>query len=339
MSSSKEKIIEQAEGYLKGGRLDRAIKEYQRLVAEDPSDMRVRLKIADIYAKKREIPAAIKQYREVADAYSREGFHLKAIAVYKMILKLSPTLIEVNEKLGDLYRQVGLDNDAINQYYIVVSWYDSKGKVQEAMAVRQKIVAIDPSNTTGRIRLAEMLQSEGKMEESVREYEQVSEVLANRKDRDGLIEVYEKMLYLRPDNFEMLRNLCRIYFDKREFKRALLKIEAAPPEAKKDTDLIELWAEALLEDRQVDASRRKFKELYLAILIARDEERSARIYSRILQEFSDDQDYLNELIDARQGVGIEQGQVAPKYRQDFEKTEMIDLSRLDAKLDETTKKK
>jgi len=325
---SKEKIIEQAEKLIQSGKFDRAIKEYQKILAEDPSDMRAKLKLADIYARKKEIPTAIKVYREIADEYAEENFHLKAIAVYKTILKLAPTMIEINEKLGDLYHRVGLDNDAINQYYIVASFYDNKGMVKEAMEIRKKIIQIDPSNTTGRIRLAELMQADGKTEESVREYEKVEEILTAKKDRDGLIEVYEKMLYYRPENWEMLAKLCRIYFEKREFKKALRRIESAPAAVKKNLEVNELWAEALLEDRQVDASRKKFKELYSLSLEAKDAERSARIYSRALQEFSDDQDYLNELEEIRKGVGVEHTPTQPKYRQDFEKTEMVDLSKM-----------
>ena len=196
------------------------------------------------------------------------------------------------------------------------------------MEIRKKIIQIDPSNTTGRIRLAELMQADGKTEESVREYEKVEEILTAKKDRDGLIEVYEKMLYYRPENWEMLAKLCRIYFEKREFKKALRRIESAQAAVKKNLEVNELWAEALLEDRQVDASRKKFKELYSLSLEAKDAERSARIYSRALQEFSDDQDYLNELEEIRKGVGVEHTPTQPKYRQDFEKTEMVDLSKM-----------
>lgn len=326
---SKEKIIEQAEKLIQAGKYDKAIKEYQKLVSEDPADMRARLKIGDLYVRKKEIPMAIAVYREVADAYARENFHLKSIAVYKTILKLAPTMIEINERLGDLFRQVGLDNDAVNQYYIVATYYDGKGMLKEAMSIRKKIVDIDPSNTTGRIRLAELLQADGMTEESIREYEKTVEILTAKRDRDGLVEIYEKMLYFRPNDIEMLTKLCRIYFDKREFKKALRKIEATSPEIKKSLNVSELWAEALLEDRQVDASRRKFREIYASALEAHEAERAARIYSRILQEFSDDQDYLNDLEEIRKGIGANQPTAKPKFRQDFEKTEMVDLNKLE----------
>ena len=332
---SNEKVIEQAEKYVKSGKLDKAIKELKSVVTQDPANMRIRLKIADLYAKKKETAAAIKGYREVADYYTGEKFHLKAIAVYKSILKLNPSSIEINEKLGDLYREIGLNDDAVNQYYIVAGFYDSKGSSQEAMEIRKKIVEINPNNTTGRIRLAELMQATGKTDESMQEYERAAELLIQKKDRDGLIEVYEKILYHRPDNFPMLLDLCRIYFGKREFKKALRRIDAAPAPAKESAELMEIWCEVLLEDRQIDQARKKFRELYIKVLELRDADRSAKVYSRILQEFGDDLDYLSELNQLQQEVGISHQEAKPKHRQDFEKTEMVDLS----KLDECLKKK
>ena len=326
---SKEKLLEQAEKYAKDGKLDKAIKELQKLVATDPLDMRVRLKVADYYVKKKEIPLALKTYQEVADFYAKENFHLKSIAVYKTILKLNPSIVEINEKLGDLYRQVGLDDDAVNQYYIVAGYYDNKGMTLQAMAIRKKIVEIDPGNTTGRIRLAELLQASGKTDESLTEYHKAAELLASRKDREGLIEVYEKILYFHPENASMLIDLCRIYFDKREFKKLLKKVEGLPVPVRENPDVLELWAEALLEDRQVDAARRKYREYYAKILETGAAERAAKAYSRILQEFGDDQDYLKELAELQRGSGVTHEQAQPKHRQDFEKTDMIDLNKLE----------
>lgn len=331
---SKESIIEDAEKYIADGKYDKAIKEYEKLIAEDPSDMRARLKVGDLYAKKKEIPAALKIYREVADAYAKENFYLKAVAVYKTILKLSPTLIEMNEKLGDMYQKVGLQQDAVNQYHIVASYYDNKGKTKEAIEIRKKILASDPSNITGRIRLAELMQVEGDNENSYYEYEQAADILLKKSDREALTEVYEKMLFFKPDNLELLLQLVKIYFDKKDYKKALRRIEAAAPALKKDLRLQELWAESLLEDRQIDASRRKFKELYEEALKAQgsasDSERAARVYSRVLQEFGDDQEYLNEYAEVQKEVGAEATKATPKFREDFEKTETgIDLSKFD----------
>ncbi len=325
----KDKLISQAEKFVQEGKLDKAIKEYEKVVAGDSHDTRTKLKLADLFSRQKQTPKAVAVYREVGEQYMQDNFSLKAIAVYKTILKMSPTLIDINEKLGDLYRQIGLTADAINQYYIVAGSYDNKGLTRESMEIRQKIVELDPSNTTGRIRLAELMQAEGKTDDSYREYERVAEFMKNKKDRDGLAEVYEKMLHYRPENKKMLDELCKIYFAKRDFKKVLKKIESSPVALKDDLEIALLWAEALLEDRQIDMARKKFRVVFSNAVEAKKTELVAMIKSRLLQEFSDDEDYLREIEDISRQSPQPPPTVAPHHRQDFEKTEMVDLDSFD----------
>ncbi|MBI1909969.1 MAG: tetratricopeptide repeat protein [Deltaproteobacteria bacterium] len=326
---NKEKILSEAEKYIKENKLDKAIKEYQKIVAEEPADLRVKLKIGDLYARKKDLVRAIKGYREVADAYEKENFHLKAMAVYKTVLKLNPTLIEVNEKLGNLYRLVGLEQDAINQYLIVAGFYDSKGMSKEALAIRKKIVAIDPSSATSRVRLAELYQSEGEEEASVKEYERASDLYKRTNNLQGLVEVYEKVLFYRPNNITMLRALLKIYFEKKDFSKVIKRLEAVPEEVKKDLVLQQLWAETLVEMGQMEAARRRFKDLYKNCVDLKDEERAAQVYARMLREFADDEEYLKEMDQAREEAGFSHPILQASYRADLEGTQMVDLKQLE----------
>jgi tetratricopeptide (TPR) repeat protein len=335
---SKEKTLKSAEKYEQGGKLDKALKEYLKVFQEDSLDMRVQLKIADLYMKKKDLPHATQNYQAVAEFYTKEKFHLKAIAVYKTILKLNPTDTVMNEKLGDLFRQVGLIEDAVNQYYIVAGYYDSKGMLSEATEIRRKIIEIDPANTTGRIRLAELLQSSGQTDESLHEYEEAAKILRNKNDRSGLIEVYEKILYYRPDNAEMLKELCEIYFERREYKKALARIEAAPDASKEHLRVLELWCEALLVEHQVDQARKRFRDLYRKALEENNAEVAAKTYSRILAEFSDDEEYLTDLSQFQKEVGLEHKKGEAKFREDFESTQMVDLRQYQKEMDEAKKR-
>ena len=64
--TNKNKIINQAQKFIQKGQWDKAIKELQKLVAEDPSDVRTLLKLGDVYAKKGERDQATKVYKQVA---------------------------------------------------------------------------------------------------------------------------------------------------------------------------------------------------------------------------------------------------------------------------------
>src|SRR5262245_66563119 len=103
--------MEAAQKFVERGQTDKAIKEYLKVVQEDPKDVRVWLKVGDLYAKKGSKQEATETYLKVASFYSEQGFYLKAVAVYKQILKLEPRLVEGNIRLAEVYRQLGSLSD------------------------------------------------------------------------------------------------------------------------------------------------------------------------------------------------------------------------------------
>src|SRR6185369_2483410 len=113
--------MDAARKFVDKGQIDKAVKEYLRIVHEDPKDVRVWLKIGDLYAKKGSKQDAIDTYQKVARFYHEQGFYSKAIFVYKQILKLDPRLVDVILKLADLYRQSGYMNEAMQHYESVAA--------------------------------------------------------------------------------------------------------------------------------------------------------------------------------------------------------------------------
>src|SRR5262245_65616800 len=129
MAINKNKVMDAARKARNKGQVDKAIKKYLKIVREDPKDVRVWLKIGDLYAKKGAKPEATETYLKVAKFYSEQGFYLKAVAVYKQILKLDARLVEVNLKLAELYRQLGLISYAVfclkkknSSPYLLIGW-------------------------------------------------------------------------------------------------------------------------------------------------------------------------------------------------------------------------
>src|SRR3989338_4836746 len=176
MTAAKRDLIDEAEKYLKAGKYDKAVKQYQMVLATDPGDQRVRLRLAEVFAKKKDVSSAVKTLLEVAQVYLAGKFQLKAIAIYKNILKLNPGAVEVNDQLAALYAEMGMTDDAVHQYQIVATYHETKGEHAKAVASRRKIASLQPEEVTGRVRLAEILQREGKGDEAIREYEAVADL-------------------------------------------------------------------------------------------------------------------------------------------------------------------
>jgi tetratricopeptide (TPR) repeat protein len=202
------------------------LKDLLALSAQDPSDMRIKLKIGDLYFKKKDVVGGVAVLGEVADHYTREGFLLKAIAIYKNILKFSPGSVEFNEKLGELYSQMEMKADAAQQFQIVIHHYQSRRLPEEAIRACRKLTDAEPGNVQHRLKLAELLFNSGRQEESLHEYEKIARDLRREmKDLNTLTEVYEKILLKKPKEMGLLRELCVFYLKLKNPEKAIRKIE------------------------------------------------------------------------------------------------------------------
>src|SRR6202171_6111656 len=107
MAVTREQILQSAEKLLSRGKLDQALKEYLRVLEENPKDISTLNKVGDLYVRMNRPGESIPYFARIADFYSRDGFFLKAIAIYKKINKIDPARLEVYERLRDPYPQQG----------------------------------------------------------------------------------------------------------------------------------------------------------------------------------------------------------------------------------------
>ena len=88
-----------------------------KAVEKDPTNINLRLKLGDLYAKTGDKPAAIQEYTTAAVQYANDGYLVKAIAVNKIIVRLDPARQEALDRLSDLYFQRGITADPLVQSY------------------------------------------------------------------------------------------------------------------------------------------------------------------------------------------------------------------------------
>jgi len=322
---NKEKLLELARLLVEEGKYDRAIKEYEKIVAADPDDMRVKLRIAELHVKRKQIGDAIKVYREVAEAYTQQGFFLKSVTVYKNVLRLNPSLNDVNELLAELYEKMGLTKDAVRQYDLFAAALENKGEFEKVMELRKKIVDLMPDNNEARVKLAELYQREGLAEESIDQYEQLARQLeAKGGDESRLVELYEKVLSYRSDREDMLRRLVRIYYAKGEFKKTLKWLDFAKTLTPVDTELLAMQAEIYGRFNQLETSRSKYLALsdlyrekgdkekavealaHIAVLIAGEDERMMKRASEIGKGM--EEKFTKAMARIRKGVEVEEAE-------------------------------
>jgi tetratricopeptide (TPR) repeat protein len=304
---NKEKVMDAARKYVEKNQLDKAVKEYLRIVQEDPKDVRVWLKIGDLYAKKGSKQDATETYLKVARFYQDQGFYLKAVAVYKQILKLDPRLVDVNLKLAELYRQLGLLSDAMQHFEQVAGHFHREGNTKDALATVRQLVDLDPENIATRIKLAELYSKEGLVEEACREFNVASEQLRRQGRQDDFIKVSERLLWHKPENSSLNRELAGLYLRRNDPRRALQKLQVCFKADPRDVETLGLLAQAFQGLDQKAKTVSVLKELARIHVENRHRDKAEEVYTKILQFVPNDPDavqYLGEKAKKSTGGGM-----------------------------------
>jgi pilus assembly protein FimV len=292
LAFNKNKVMEVARRFADKGQLDKAIKEYLRVVQDDPHDVRVWLKIGDLYVKKGSKREATETYLRVASFYSEQGFFLKAVAVYKQILKLNPRLVEVNLKLAELYRQLGLMSDAMQHFEMVAGHFHREGKTKEALATVRQLVELAPDNVATRIKLAELYSKEGMNEEAVAEFGTACDYLRAQDREEDFVKVGERLLWHKADNVTLSRELASIYLRRNDARRALQKLQACFKSNPRDVETLELLAQAFQHLEQSAKTVSVLKEMARVLEEDGKRDRVADVYQRILRLAPNDRDAM-----------------------------------------------
>ncbi|HLV60549.1 MAG TPA: tetratricopeptide repeat protein [Fredinandcohnia sp.] len=222
----KNKIFQTATRLEQKGQIDRAIAEYERLVQIDPNEVRALLRIGSLYQKKGEDEAAARALEKAAESYANQGFFLKAVAVYKQVLKLAPTA-EAHQRLAELYQQLGLLRDAMSQLQLVVATYEREGRTAETTAVLRKMLDLDPENALGRARLGELLLAQGDETEGRRQLELSLQQLEKSGRSDEFLRVAERLLQGDAPDPALARKVAKIHLDEGEARKALARLQIA----------------------------------------------------------------------------------------------------------------
>ena len=257
----KNKIIETAGKLVAKGAYDKAIKEYQRILDVDSRDVRTLQKMGELYQKKNEPKQASSYFMRVAESYASDGFFLKAVALYKQVLKLDPSLVEINLKLAELHQQLHLMGEALGYYQTTVSYFEQQGNWAAAIDVLERMAKMDMQNVTIRAKLAELYARHNKQTESLKMFEGAALASREQGRLDEYARVVERILTVAPERVDLAKELAQVYLSEGEPKRALSKLQLCFKADAKDVDTLRMMAMAFEGLGQLPKVLSVYKEL------------------------------------------------------------------------------
>lgn len=261
MAINRDKVTAQAIKLLQAGKHEKAIGEFKKLVDDDPKDVRTLLKIGDTYVKMGRTSEAIQSYERVASIYSDQGFYLKAVAVYKQMLRVDASLPEVHLKLAEMYQQLNLSSDSLQHYQQVAVFYEQQGRTAETLNILKRMVDLDPDNLPSRIKLAELFAQQQMSAEAIEEFRSAATYLREQDRLDDYVRVAERLIYFDPTALDVTKELAEVYMQRGEPKLALGKLQICFKADPRNVETLGRIADAFLKMDQVPKTVSVYKEM------------------------------------------------------------------------------
>ena len=228
MATSRDQLLQSAEKHVAKGKLDQALKDYLRVLDDNPKDIATLNRVGDLYVRMNRQAESIPFFTRIAEFYSRDGFFLKAIAIYKKINKIDPARLDVYDRLADLYHKQGLTQDARSQYQVLADHYLKTGKTEEAVSAYKKMAAVDPNDLRIQVKLADLYRSSNQVDQAVMQYGLIGSMLLRRGAHDEAAAVFQKALELSPNDAGIQKNLVRSLIAQKNPAAAIAILKAAP---------------------------------------------------------------------------------------------------------------
>jgi tetratricopeptide (TPR) repeat protein len=291
MAINKEKIIKLVQRFLQKGQIEKAINELNRIIETNPKEVRLRLRIGDLYIRINKREEAIREYLKVAEIYEEKGFNLNAIAVYKQVLKIDSSLIDIYFKLASLYQKQGLIGDALIQYRRLIETYERENRIKDALDAMAKMSELDPKNKIIKMKLAELYLKEGLNDEATKVFEEIAKLLRDEDRIDEALKVYERILSFDPDNIEAIKGLAEILLEKGEYDNVLNILDERLKDNPDNIDILNIKGDIAFNKGWYEQSEYISKKIYeLSPKDLNNLERLSKIY-----KLKEDQESLSNI--------------------------------------------
>ncbi len=261
MALNKDRVFKAAENYIKKNRIDKAITEYESWLKENPKDWNIIRTVGDLYARISRNDEAIKKYAQVADHYRKDGFNVRAIATYKMVLRLDPQNEPAMRNLAELQAEEGLLMEAKSYYQTLVELYNKQGHKRAAAEVFKKLAEIDPQDVKIRYKYADFLNKNGKPDEASREYVGIADAFIGQGLVDEAIKILEQGRSLQTSDPALKIKLAQACSMQGNHAQAIRLLEEVRRSAAGDPAILGRLGEAYLAAGNTDDAQSIFQDL------------------------------------------------------------------------------
>ena len=275
--TDEKRLAELLEVYETMSDTEGVISVLRRLIKENPEDVELRLRLAEVLEKAKRPQEAVKEYEA-----SLKGLGEKEkVATYKTLGYLYTQMNSLEKAIGAYLKAVELDKKDVNLYYNLATLYEKTGNQDKADQFLMQAVSLKPEDLENRLELAEALLQKGKLQEAEKLLREVLQkdpkstkalllmvnVLDKQGDKKKLKEVYEKLLAQDPDNETVIYNLGVLEYEAGQWARSIPYFEKYLKSHPDDLQVHEFLFDLYKKEKRDDQA---FKEAQALITLKPD---------------------------------------------------------------------
>jgi tetratricopeptide (TPR) repeat protein len=261
-ASDRAKITEKAEHYVKAGKLEEAVAEYQKLLDGSGQDISIGNIIGDLCLQLGQEDRAVQLFLANVETLERRGAYSQALAIAKKVNKIRPSDPMGMIRLGDLYGQLGFSIEARDQYAKAAEELEKRNETKPLIALYEKRARIDRSDLVTRLKLARLYLEDSKGEQAQVVLNDAADLLYVRKEYGEAEKILLEAVAIADGDFRTLSNLIRVYRELNRPDASLTLLERVLKKRGPRMDILGLMALLCGEQGEYD----KAAEIYERIL-------------------------------------------------------------------------
>ena len=186
----------------------------EKLLAYDPTRLKLRVELAELYEADGDIDQAVEQRFTLAQAYAQQGAEANQVTTLCLkIRSLAPEFIPARELLVKSWLGTDHSKEAMEELDHLGDLALASGELDRAENYFKRVQDLDPEDIGSNERLGKLYEARNRFDEAAEAFQRVLGLYEKLSETARAIGVLQKLKQLKPNDLEMRGKLARMLLD------------------------------------------------------------------------------------------------------------------------------
>jgi tetratricopeptide (TPR) repeat protein len=211
--------------YVKRGKTREAGDVLRKMADIDPADLKIRSRLADLYTRDGDHERAVGEHVAIAEELNKKGHLAEALQVLEKGLKVDPNSLQLRQELARVHlvqknydRAVHYLEEAVRQapqdpqiLARLGEAYLGARKIEEAEAISRRLLELAPDDDESRLQMGRVFLQQDKFDQAFQEFGPQIQRHVNRRETEKAAALLQQIVQRNPAHIPSLARLAEVY--------------------------------------------------------------------------------------------------------------------------------